>query len=71
MPSAGYSHTVLLRSDGTAVACGRDNAHGQLSLPALEEGVTYTQADVSSYHTVLLRSDGKAVACGKKSPWPV
>ena len=41
------------------------NAHGQLSLPALEEGVTYTQADVSAHHTVLLRSDGKAVACGE------
>ena len=41
MVVAGDAHTVLLRSDGTAVACGR-NSDGQCDLPALEGGLTYT-----------------------------
>ena len=56
-------HFVLLRSDGTAVACG-DNRRGQCNIPDLVEGVTYTQADTGRYHTVSLASDGIAVACG-------
>ena len=56
-------HFVLLRSDGTAVACG-DNRRGQCNIPDLVEGVTYTQADTGRYHTVSLASDGTAVACG-------
>merc|ERR1712032_1321628 len=48
---------------GAAVACGLDD-HGQCNLPALEEGLTYTQAAAGGDHTVLLRSDGAAVACG-------
>jgi len=54
---------VLLRSDGTAVACGREE-EGQCDLPALEAGVTYVQASAGGRHVVLLRSDGSAVACG-------
>merc|ERR1712194_719284 len=34
-------HTVLLRSDGTAVAFG-DNEDGQCDLKALNEGLAYT-----------------------------
>ena len=57
-------HTVLLRNDGTAVACG-ENRFEQCNLPALDEGLTYTQVAAGGFHTVLLRSDGTAVACGR------
>ena len=43
MVAAGGVHTVLLRSDGTAAAFG-DNDDGQCDLPALDGGLTYTQA---------------------------
>ena len=36
----GSWHTVLLKSDGNAVACG-SNHRGQCSIPALPPGVTY------------------------------
>ena len=60
--SAGEDHTVLLRSDGQAVACGRPN--GQCEIPPLDEGISYVQVSAGTEHTVLLRSDGQAVACG-------
>merc|ERR1712194_155575 len=53
--AAGYTHTVLLRSD---------NDKGQCAIPDLEEDQVYTQVAAGSAHTVLLRSDGRAVACG-------
>ena len=62
--SAGHKHTVLLRSDGRAVACG-DNSRGQCNIPSLDEGVSYTQVSAGVGHTVLLRSDGLAVTCGR------
>ena len=46
MVAAGGGHTVLLRSDGTAVACGR-NADGQCHLPALDGGLTYVHSGQS------------------------
>ena len=54
---------VLLRSDGTAVACG----HNQLGhdIPALDGDLIYTQVAVGTSHTVLLRNDGTAVAYGQ------
>ena len=61
--SAGPCHSVLLRSDGIAVACGR-NDEGQCNIPPLEEGMCYTQVSAVGAHVVLLRSDGSAVACG-------
>jgi len=61
--AVGDCHTVLLRSDGQAVACG-DNRCGQCDIPELDDTVTYTHAVAGSLHTVLLRSDGQAVACG-------
>eukprot|EP00435_Cladocopium_sp_Y103_P050417 s915_g15.t1 len=67
MVSAGTYHTVLLRSDGTVVACGC-NGNQQCDIPPLEDGVSYTQAAAGWNHTVLLRSDGRAVACGEKKP---
>ncbi|CAK0899176.1 unnamed protein product [Prorocentrum cordatum] len=57
-------HTVLLWSDGTAVACG-ENVINQCFLPVLPAGLTYTQVAAGGEHTVLLRSDGTAVACGE------
>ena len=53
----------FLRSDGCAIACGWNDT-GQCSIPAFDEGVTYTQVSAGGVHTVLLRSDGCAVACG-------
>ena len=66
MASGGFSHTVLLRSDGQAVACGWDY-HGQCSIPPLEPGISYIQVSAGVTHTLLLRSDGQAVACGAKA----
>jgi len=61
--TAGDAHTVLIRSDGSAVACG-GNRFCQCNLPALEDDRFYVQAAAGGSHTVLLRSDGSAVACG-------
>jgi hypothetical protein len=61
--SAGLAHTVLLRSDGSAVAIG-NNQFGQCNIPRLDEGIKYTQISAGIGHTVLLRSDGSAVAIG-------
>ena len=63
MVSAGENHTVLLRSDGIAVACGA-NHDGQCNFPRLDDGMMYTKVSAGSYHSILLRSDGIAVACG-------
>jgi len=64
MVAAGFYHTVLLTSDGKAVACGR-NDHGQCNIPKLPRGLTYIQASAEGTHTVLLRSDGTVVAGGR------
>ena len=58
------SHTVLIRSDGTAVACG-SNVNGQCDIAPLDNmGIKYVHAAAGYSHTVLLRSDGTVVACG-------
>ena len=58
--SAGYSHTVGLKSDGTVVAVG-DNYNGQIDV----EGWTDIVAVSASWdHTVGLKSDGTVVAVG-------
>ena len=62
--SAGRSHAVFLRSDGRAVACGR-NDQGQCNIPALDEGLSYLQVSADGAGTVLLRSDGCAAVCGQ------
>lgn len=64
--SAGQDHTVLLRSDGRAVAFGANDL-GMCSIPRLDDGVSYTQISGAFTHTVLLRSDGRAVACGENA----
>ena len=63
MPAAGMKHTVLLRSDGMAVAFGH-NRERQFDVPQPGAGVTYTQAAAGGHHTVLLTNDGAAVAFG-------
>ena len=60
---ASVHHTVLLRSDGSAVACG-NNLHGHCDIPPLDEGMSYAQVSAAEDHTVLLRSDGTCVFCG-------
>ena len=49
MVSAGDSQTVLLRSDGCAVAFGT-NVEGQCNIPKLEQGVSYTQVSAGWSH---------------------
>lgn len=44
MVSAGGYHTVLLRSDGRAVACG-ERSSGECDIPTLDEGTSYIQAE--------------------------
>ena len=50
--AAGVCHTVLLRSDGRAVAVGL-NKYGQRTLPALDEGSGYVQVAARYHRTVL------------------
>jgi hypothetical protein len=47
MVSAGGTHTLLLRSDGCAVACVW-NFRGECDIPPLDEGVKYTQVSAGS-----------------------
>ena len=63
MAACGPEHTCFLSSHGTVIAYGR-NCRGQCDIPALAEGVTYTQVSAGSEHTVFLRSDGTATSCG-------
>ena len=67
MPAAGGTFSVLVRSDGTAVHFG-DERYDR-NIPALPEGITYTQAAAGSSHMVLLKSDGTATAHGCNSSW--
>ena len=63
MVSAGMDHTVLLRSDGVAVACGM-NCFGQCDIPSLPKRMTYNYPGFvrRNANSTTLRSDGKAVA---------
>ena len=62
--SAGSGHSVLLRSDGIAVAVGQ-NDEGQCNIPLLEDGMSYTDVLAGGLHTLLFRSDGQVVVCGR------
>jgi hypothetical protein len=59
--SAGYAHSLALRSDGTVVAWG-SNYHGQAGVPLDLPGVTAIAA--GGYHSLALKSDGAVVAWG-------
>merc|ERR1711924_136427 len=58
--SAGYSHTVLLFSDGTVLGIGC-NTSGQCELPKTNG---FEQVSAGGAHTVLIRSSGDAMAFG-------
>ena len=58
--SAGYSHTVGIKSDGTVVAVG-NNKYGQCDVSGWENIVAIS---AGSRHTVGLKSDGTVVAVG-------
>lgn len=58
--AVGFSHTVGVTADGTAVACG-DNQFGQCAVDGWR-GVRRIAA--GAFHTVALLEDGTVVACG-------
>eukprot|EP00929_Paragymnodinium_shiwhaense_P085035 TRINITY_DN45504_c0_g1_i1.p1 TRINITY_DN45504_c0_g1~~TRINITY_DN45504_c0_g1_i1.p1 ORF type:complete len:850 (+),score=231.25 TRINITY_DN45504_c0_g1_i1:55-2550(+) len=60
--AAGGQHSVLLRSDGHAVACGL-NKDRQCAVPE-EDTVTYSHVAAGGKHTLLLQQDGCAFAVG-------
>ena len=64
--AAGWYHTVLLRSDGAAVAFGA-NLSGQTDVPDLAEGMQYVGVAAGAFYTVLLRSDRVAVAFNERA----
>ncbi|MGB5924807.1 MAG: hypothetical protein WBH01_01755 [Dehalococcoidia bacterium] len=58
--SAGETHTVGLKSNGTVVAVG-DNEHGQRDV---DGWTNIIQVAAGGYHTVGLKSDGTVLAAG-------
>ena len=58
--SAGYCHTVGLKSDGTVVAIG-GNGYGQCDVSGWKDIISVSAGDS---HTVGLKSDGTVVAAG-------
>jgi alpha-tubulin suppressor-like RCC1 family protein len=63
--AAGQAHTVLLRSDGAASACGRDGKMSDLS--QYDCGAKYVAVAAGDAHTVLLRDDGQVIIAGVDS----
>ena len=61
--AVGFYHTVGLKPDGTAVACGR-NQEGQCDVSAWSDLIAI---DCGAYHTVGLRRDGTVVATGRNT----
>ena len=58
--AAGEYHTIGLRSDGTVVECGLNEA-GQCAVGGWRDIIAI---DAGDYHTAGLRRDGTVVACG-------
>ena len=65
--AAGDYHTVLLKSDGAAVARGEKN-DGQCDLPALQGGVLYGQAP-RKVVTVQFDGDGLVITSMAGEEW--
>ena len=57
----GFFHTVALRSDGTALACG-DDSYGQCEVNAWHD---VKAVCAGAYHTVALLADGTVAAVGR------
>ena len=53
---------ALLRSDGAAVACGRNDS-GECDIPALADGLTYTQVFTGLNYTILLKKKKARPRC--------
>ncbi|MBM7821208.1 alpha-tubulin suppressor-like RCC1 family protein [Cellulosimicrobium cellulans] len=60
---AGGQFVLALRSDGQAVAWGRDE--GVRDIPALPEGLRYVDVAAGANWSLFLRSDGNLVGSGK------
>ncbi len=58
---------VGLVDDGTIRAYSSFNSWGQLNIPALPQGLTYTAVDVGWANGIAIRSDGSAVGWGDNS----
>ena len=61
--SAGFGHSAMILSDGTAIAWG-NNEEGQCNIPRLEEGMIYLQVAAGIATTILLRNDNRLVEVG-------
>jgi hypothetical protein len=61
--TVGVSHSVAIRSDGTAVAWGW-NYYGACNVPPPPIGVRYVNASCSYYRTDLVRDDGAITSVG-------
>src|ERR1043165_1583956 len=59
--SCGYEHTLVLRSDGTLAACGR-NIYHQCECPV--SATSFIAISAGEYHNLALKSDGSIVAWG-------
>ena len=72
--SAGYSHTLALKNDGTVYVWG-DNTYGQLglgntqaiSVPVKINNNTYTAIGTGTYHSLATRSDATVWTWGYNS----
>lgn len=64
--SAGGSHTIARRADGSVVAWGA-NGSGECVVPALPSGITYEAVAAGGTHSVAHRSDGALVAWGRNN----
>jgi len=61
--SAGYSHSLALRSDGAVIAWG-DNTYGQCSVPA---GLRAKWVAAGYNHSLAVRLDGTVAAWGRNT----
>ena len=70
--SAGHTHSVLIRADGMAVACGGSQEETAEpfdfnNIPILPLGMRYVGCCAGFLNTMLLRSDGSVIALGDNS----